>query len=415
MAETRSGRLVSLDAFRGLIMLTLAGSGFGLHDLAKAKLADNGPSRIWEFVKFQTDHPDWVSNFGPAGTSSLSASLREKAPFGVCYWDLIQPSFMFMVGVAMPFSYAKRLNQGDTFWKMARHAFFRSWILILLGVFLSSAYAKQTDWTFVNVLTQIGLGYFFVFLLLGRPTGVQALVAVAVLIGYWTCFVLYPTPGAVSFADHFAKNANAAWAFDTRFLNWFPRPKLFEENSGGYCTLNFVPSMVTILMGVMSGQLLQSKRGSWTKVWILVASGAVCMVLALAAGHYVCPIVKRIWTPSWVLFSGAYVLWILAAFYALVDAIGLKFWTYPLVVLGANSILLYVMDQLLKGWTKSQLLIHFGNWERHWTLFGYQIDLNYRTFMTEGPYSHVWSACSVMLVFWLICLWLYRQQTFVRI
>jgi heparan-alpha-glucosaminide N-acetyltransferase len=400
MAEMKSGRLVSLDAFRGLIMLTLAGNGFGMLDLAKDKLKSDPASGFWQFVKVQTDHPEWISNFNRVGVS---------------YWDLIQPSFMFMVGVAMPFSYAKRLNQDGTFWSMARHALARSIILILLGVFLSSASAKQTDWTFVNVLTQIGLGYFFVFLLLGRPAPLQFLAGVAVLVGYWFWFVKFDVPGAQSYADYFAKNVNAASNFDKRFLNWFSRPEPFKANSGGYATLNFVPSMVTMLLGVMSGQLLQSKRGPWTKVFVLAGAGAVCMVLGLVAGHYVCPIVKRIWTPSWVLFSGAYVLWILAAFYMIVDAIGLKFWTYPLVVLGANSILLYVMGQLLRGWTKSQLLIHFGNLQCHRTILGYQIDWSYREFMTVGPYSHVWSACSVMLIFWLICLWLYRQKTFVRI
>ncbi len=400
MAESKLGRLVSLDAFRGLIMLTLAGSGFGLLNLAREKLKTDPDSGLWHFVKFQTDHPEWVSNVHLLGVS---------------YWDLIQPSFMFMVGVAMPFSYTKRLNQGDSFLKMMGHALIRSIILILLGVFLESTSAKQTNWSFVCVLSQIGLGYIFVFLLLGRPAILQFLVGVGVLIGYWYWFTKYPTPGAVEFADHFAKNANAASDFDVRFLNWFPRAEPFKANSGGYATLNFIPSAVTMLTGVMSGELLMGDRRPWRKVLILFAAGAVCMALGLIADKTVCPIVKRIWTPSWVLFSGAYVLWILGAFYAVVDAGGLKFWTYPLVVLGANSILLYVMGQLMRGWTADQLLIHFGNLRFDFALLGQQFAFDYRKAMTLEPYKHVWRSCSVMLVFWLICLWLYRQKTFVRI
>lgn len=397
MAEpSRIGRLVSLDAFRGLIMLTLAANGFGLLGLAREKLKSEPDSKVWQFVKFHTDHPPWESNFYWVGVS---------------YWDLIQPSFMFMVGVAMPFSYTKRLNRGDSFWRMAGHALTRSIILILLGVFLSSAWSKQTNWTFVNVLTQIGLGYFFVFLLMGRPAILQLLVGAAALVGYWYWFVHYPTPGATAYADHFAKNVNAASHFDEWFLNLFPRPTRFTENEGGYCTLNFIPSAVTMLMGVMSGELLMSDRKPWTKVNILAALGIVSMILGVTAGYYVCPIVKRIWTPSWVLFSGAYVLWILAAFYLVTEVIGFKWWAYPLVWLGANSILLYVMGQLMRNWTRDQLLIHFGNVKFNLGQFHF----DYRQAMSSGPYASVWVSCSVMLVFWLICLWLYRQKTFVRI
>src|SRR5262245_55051791 len=144
MAELKAGRLVSLDAYRGLIMLTLAANGFGLLAFANDRLKEDSTSGLWQTVKFQTDHPEWISNVNRIGVS---------------YWDLIQPSFMFMVGVAMPFSYTKRLNRGDSYWVMAGHALVRSIILVLLGVFLSSAWAKQTNWEFVNVLSQIGLGY----------------------------------------------------------------------------------------------------------------------------------------------------------------------------------------------------------------------------------------------------------------
>src|SRR5262245_33963704 len=229
MADIKLGRLVSLDAFRGLIMLTLAGDGFGLLKLATKKLESYPDSSLWNFLKFQTDHPEWTSSFNYVGVS---------------YWDLIQPSFMFMVGVAMPFSYTKRLNHGDSYLKMLGHALTRSIILIFLGVFLSSAWSEHTNWTFVNVLTQIGLGYVFVFLLTGRPFALQFLVAIGVIAGYWYWFIQYPTPNAVSYADHFSKNVNAASHFDEWFLNKFSPPTRFIPNKDGYATLNFIPSAV---------------------------------------------------------------------------------------------------------------------------------------------------------------------------
>jgi predicted acyltransferase len=396
MAELKSGRLVSLDAYRGLIMLTLAANGFGLLAYSKARLEKEPDSALWQTVKFHTDHPKWVSN---VGLDSSNPSVRRFSAIGVSYWDLIQPSFMFMVGVAMPFSYSKRLSRGDSYWKMAGHAFVRSIILVLLGVFLSSAWApdKKTNWEFVNVLSQIGLGYFFVFLLMGRPWPVQLLVGALIIAGYWYWFVHTPVPGADAmqdFAAHFGYNQNAAAYLDHKWLS-----KLHDEpyvNKGGYATLNFVPSIATMLLGLMSGEMLQGDRKNGSKLLILFGGGIVLMALALAAEPY-CPIVKRIWTPSWVLFSGAYVLWILGAFYMIIDVVGFKWWAFLLVVLGVNSILLYLMGQLMKGWTAQQLKIHFGQ-----TIF-------------DGPSGPILEASAVMGVFWLICFWLYRQRLFVRI
>jgi predicted acyltransferase len=402
MSELKAGRLVSLDAYRGLIMLTLAASGFGLLGYANNVLKEHPDSQIWQFVKFQTDHPAWHSDFNWVGVS---------------YWDLIQPSFMFMVGVAMPFSYSKRLTRGDSYGKMTLHALFRSIALILLGVFLESTSGPQTRWSFVCVLSQIGLGYMLVYFLLGMPNAVKLLAGIAMLAGYWYWFVHTPVPSAGSmenFAEHFGKNENAAAYLDRTFLNWFP-PHEFKENTGGYATLNFVPSMVTMLLGVMCGELLQGDRREQSKLVILFAGGAVLMALGLAAGHTVCPIVKRIWTPSWVLFSGAYCLWILGAFYAVIDVVGFKRLAFPLVVLGVNSILLYLMGQLLRPWVVSQLDIHFGmrNLTPGWLERALEIQHGQSIF--SGPYSPITRATGAMAVFWLICLWLYRQRLFIRI
>ncbi|MFL5341086.1 MAG: acyltransferase family protein [Gemmataceae bacterium] len=396
MGESRGGRLVSLDVFRGAIMLTLASTAFGLNAAAK-HFPDN---ETWRLVAFHTDHPEWISNHWVAGVS---------------YWDLIQPAFMFMVGVSMPFSYARRLDRGQGFSRMAGHALFRSVVLVLLGVFLSSAWNKHTDWSFVNVLTQIGLGYFVVFLLMHVRPLFQVSAAMLILFGYWLAFVIHVVPNSAGMADHFRPGVNFAEWFDTWFLNKFPRDKPFTMNEGHYATLNFVPSIVTMLFGLMCGELLRSQRPGWAKVGLLLGGALVCMALGLAGGQTICPIVKRIWTPSWVLFSGAYVMGILALLYLVIDVIGLKFWTWPLVVLGTNSILLYVLAQLTKKWVASQLLIHFGGVDFHFTLRGVEHHFNYAHQMTASPYGPIWYYSSVMAVFWLLCAWLHRQKLFVRI
>ena len=149
--------------------------------------------------------------------------------------------------------------------------------------------------------------------------------------------------------------------FDVWFLNKFPRlegqPFTFDE--GGYQTLNFIPAIGTMLLGVFCGQLLLGDRRWWQKFFLLVIGGAVCLGLGVLAGQYACPIVKRIWTPSWVLFSGAWVIWGLAAFYLLFDLCRLRWLALPLVIVGMNSLAFYMMGQLLRPWAEKTVETHF--------------------------------------------------------
>ncbi len=207
-------RLASLDAYRGFIMLAMASAGFKLAQVAKNYPGDP----VLQFLGFQTDHVAWE---------------------GCSFWDLIQPSFMFMVGVAMPYSYAARKAKGETDFWIYLHVCWRALLLVLLGVFLTSNNRPQTDWIFPNVLCQIGLGYAFVYLLLGRGIVVQAIAAALILFGYWLFFLLWPLPpegfdyrsvgigekwGYLSgWFAHWDKNTNAAARFDLWFLNLFPR------------------------------------------------------------------------------------------------------------------------------------------------------------------------------------------------
>ena len=114
---------------------------------------------------------------------------------GCSLHDLIQPAFSFLVGAALPFSLASRRARGETFGRMLGHAVWRSAALILLGIFLRSLERSRTYWTFEDTLTQIGLGYTFLFLLAFASLRVQIAVFVAILVGFWGAFVLYPLPG----------------------------------------------------------------------------------------------------------------------------------------------------------------------------------------------------------------------------
>lgn len=381
-------RLVSLDAYRGFVMLAMVSGGLGIGHVAE-HYPDN---RLLQFLDYQLSHVAWV---------------------GCSFWDLIQPSFMFMVGVAMPYSYASRVARGDSSARIAIHVLWRALVLVLLGVFLRSNGSEFTRWTFEDVLSQIGLGYAFVYLLLGRGLRVQCVAVAGILLGYWLAFSLYPVPPTdfdlasvnaaepgVTFSGFFAhwnKNTNLAWAFDFWFLNLFPWPDGWRFNGGGYATLSFIPSMGTAILGLMAGELLRGSPTQTSKAKALVFSAVVCLALGWLAGLTLCPIVKRIWTPSWVLFSGGWTLAMLAAFHWIIDVRGLKRGAFPLVVVGMNSIGIYVMNALAGGWIPQTLRTHFGQ-----DLF-------------EGVWGPMWSRSAVLTALWLVCWWMYRRKIFLRI
>ena len=180
------------------------------------------------------------------------------------------------------------------------------------------------------------------------------------LVGYWLAFVLYPLPPVgfdtalvgvpadwphhlQGFAAHWDKNTNLAHRADQWFLNLFPRESPFVFNRGGYPTLNFVPSLATMIFGLIAGGLLRGAASRRDKLRALVVYGAAGIALG-AVLHFagICPLVKRIWTPSWAIFSAGWAALFLALFYWMVDVRGWRRWSFPFLVVGVNSIAMYV-------------------------------------------------------------------------
>lgn len=352
---------------------------------------------IWAFLAYQQSHVEWA---------------------GCSLHDLIQPSFSFLVGVALPYSLASREGLGKSFGAQFGRAVRRSLILILLGIFLRSTHSEQTNFTFEDTLTQIGLGYPFLFLLGNTNIRTTWIAFTAVLIGYWIAFILYPAPGpAFDYAAvgvpadwpehytglmaHFNKNSNLAWAFDTWFLNLFPRETPFLFNGGGYATLSFIPTLGTMLLGLQAGRWLRSGMTANDLIKRLLAAGAI----GLAAGvllHVlgICPVVKRIWTPAWVLFSGGCCFWLLAFFYWIIDVRGHRQWAFPLVVVGMNSIAIYCLVHLIDRFIIDSLYTHFGHGPFQFLGAGYEPLL---------------VGIVTMSIFYLILRWMYRRKLFIRI
>lgn len=397
---TPAPRIASVDAFRGFVMLLMMGEILSFSKVSKAL----PESSFWRFLTFHQSHVEWV---------------------GCSLHDLIQPSFSFLVGVALPYSIASRIAKGDSKPHMLFHAFRRSVILILLGIFLRSMHAQQTNFTFEDTLTQIGLGYFFLFLLGFESVRTSIISLAVILLGYFIAFALYPLPDGTldfsqtgvppdwphnlsGFAAHWNKNTNLAWAFDRWFLNLFPRPTPFLFNGGGYTTLSFIPTLGTMILGLIAGKELKKESLPIEKIKKFLIIGTSL----LAAGWLlntlnICPNVKRIWTPTWTLFSDGWCFLLLAGFYALIDVLPKETpahkpfrWYFFLVVIGANSIAAYVIAHTIDGFIGSSLHIHLG--KNYADIFG----------MAYAPLLHgFW----ILLFEWLILWWMYKKRIFIRI
>jgi heparan-alpha-glucosaminide N-acetyltransferase len=201
-------------------------------------------------------------------------------------------------------------------------------------------------------------------------------------------------------------------------LNCFPREgdRAFVNNSGGYLTLNFIPSLGTMLLGLVAGGVLRERRapkqppGAEAPGAQLARLATLCgfAVALIAAGlaldrSGVCPIIKRIWTPSWALYSAGWAALLLAGFYALIDVAGFRRWSWPLAVVGMNSIVVYVISWLTMDFLRESLKTHFG--AGLFTLYG-QIDPAFEGVVTQSL---------TLFATWLICVWLHRQRIFVRL
>jgi heparan-alpha-glucosaminide N-acetyltransferase len=385
-------RNVAVDAYRGLVMLLMMGEV-----MQWAAVSHAYPHSVfWHILAFNQSHVEWA---------------------GMSLHDTIQPSFTFLVGVAMPYSIASRIRKGESFVRMVAHAFWRALLLIALGIFLRSTHSPLTNFTFEDTLTQIGLGYPIAFLLaFARPRWQWTALGV-ILVGYWAAWALYPAPGPhfnyaavgvppnwhhnfTGFLSHWNKNSNLGQAFDVWFLNLFPREQPFAFNDGGYLTLSFIPTLGTILLGLAAGRWLRSSEPAIPMKRFLQAGATLIAVALLLHFGHICPIVKRIWTPAWTLFSGGVCFLFLAAFSWVIEVKNRRGWAFPLVVVGMNSIAAYLIAHLWEDFIINSFHTHTG----------------LRPFAVLGPgLQPLLLGIAVMLTYWLVLYWMYRRKIFLRI
>ena len=392
MQAPAAARNTAVDAYRGFVMVLMMAEVLHLSRLAAA-FPD---SAVLSWLAYHQTHVEWA---------------------GCSLHDLIQPSFSFLVGVALPYSVARRKAEGGTAGRLFGHAVRRALILIALGIFLRSMHASQTNFTFEDTLTQIGLGYPILFLLAFRSARAQWIAFAVILSGYWLAWLLYPVPGPgydyqavgvppdwphhyTGLAAHWNKNANLGHAFDVWFLNLFPRPEPFVANTGGYLTLSFIPTLATMILGLVAGQWLRAAAPRVPMRRLLLAGAAGLALGGALHAVGLNPVVKRIWTPAWTVFSGGWCFLLLAAFSWVIDVRGFRRWAFPLIVVGLNSIAAYVIAHLWDGFIAESFQIHLGR--DVFALFG-------------EPLAPLMRGLAVLAVYWLVLWWMYRRRLFLRI
>lgn len=352
-----SKRLVSLDAYRGFIMLLLVSEGLGFSVL------HNYPN--WEWLAEQVGHAQWE---------------------GCTFWDLIQPAFTFMVGMAMPFAFARRKELGATDSQLFRHVAYRAFVLILLSNIYSNwgPADKHLVLQLINVLSQIAFGYMICYLIIQMRFRYQVGVALAMLAGFWALFVIFPGP-----EGPWSRQGNIGALIDLKVLGYNYR--------GNYTTINFIGNAVTILFGCWAGMLVRTNRSHAFKLKALAAFAAAGFAVGLGLEPFN-PMVKRLWTGSFTFFSTAWVLVMLIVFYWIIEVKQVKKWAFPCVVVGMNSIFIYSLAQVgIKAWLHRGL----GNFTKEFAFLG---DL--------GLIPH---HILVMSLLWYICYWLYKRKIFFKI
>jgi predicted acyltransferase len=353
-------RNLTIDVYRGFVMLLMMAEVLHLPRLAR----ESPDNLLLSWLAFHQSHVAWV---------------------GCSLHDMIQPSFSFLVGVALPYSLASRLAKGSSFRELFRHALWRSLILIAMGIFLRSTNSAQTNFTFEDTLTQIGLGYPFLFLL-GRATPQwQWRTLGLILVGYWAAWALYPLPGQ-PFGAHWEKADNLGVAFDAWFLNLFPRVTPFVANRGGYVTLSFIPTLGTMILGLIAGQLLRENAPQARYVRLAAILISLSLLLHFAGVN---PIVKRIWTPAWTLFSGGICFLFLVGFRYVLEIRQQTRWAFPLVVIGMNSIAAYWIAHVLEKPIHDSLKIHLGE--------AFAVGL------------------VILALYWWILYWMYQRKLFLKV
>lgn len=354
-------RLVSLDFFRGITMLLLIGSATGLFELMQDSPNDFVSSIGWQF-----EHRYW---------------------HGITFYDFIEPFFMFIVGVAIPFSVMKRLEKGDSWNQVFRHVLQRSVILFLLGILDYCVSAGQPVWRLWSVLTQLSVTYLVSFLIMKWPIPFQIFVSFLLLLISFLLYRFWPVEGF-----------NQPYVAGHNFGTWVDLKIMGVTESDHWVAFNVVPTCAFTIWGVISGLILRSKRPWQNKMVLLILPGLIGIIAGIALDPVI-PFIKRIGTTSIILETGGWCLVVLAISYWAVDIKKNQKIPFFFAIVGMNPLFIYLFAQFGGG----EFLRHIAK------PFAKAI------FFWNATWFEYATALITWFFLWYLCYWLYKHKILIKI
>ena len=364
--ETAPERLASLDAFRGFVMLWIIG-GEGL----MAGLAALGHNKIIQAIVYELNHSPWQ---------------------GLRFYDCIWPSFMLMVGVSVPLSFAKR-SLTETYHQQLIHAGKRAIVLFLLGslresVLVGSPYLIELS----SALQPIAIAYFIAVLVVRKSWRFQASLAVGILLGYALLLAFVGAPGIP--AGSYQYNHNLVHWVDIALLGQTHWDRWPFAPEGWGTVLSTIPTISTTLFGLLIGKSLLKTHSKERNAKFIGGMGLALLLVGYLTSFFV-PVVMKMWTASYGLMSAGCACLMFLFFYWLIDIRGYRKWAFPLAIIGMNAIFIYIFTSL----------IHLDP----------IVDVFTKEISKILPSSELlFQQVAVLAVVWVILLWMYKRRIFIK-
>ena len=366
LSTATSERISSVDFFRGITMFFLIGESTALYD----HLSSIQTAGFFHFLANQMHHHEWN---------------------GLHFWDLIQPFFMFIVGVAIPFATANRLRKGDSRQLINKHAFKRSFLLLFLGWALYCIEPGQIGFRFQNVLAQLSVTYLVAFLIQDKSISFQLIFTIAILIFIDIAYRIFPIEGF-----------NQPWVPFHNLGSWVNNKIEAVDKASIWASLNAIPTIAHTVWGVLCGKLIMSDRPVRKKIQLMLIAGISGLIIGYSLDFLsITPIIKKIATSSFVFASGGWAILALCLCYWLIDvkkyfAAGSKFF----IVVGMNCIFIYLFFSLGGAELARKIFFPFTN-----LVFSWAGDNTVGIFTSIGA----WAAL------WYLCYWLFKNRIFIKI
>jgi predicted acyltransferase len=358
-------RVTSIDFFRGLTMFLLMGESTELY-----RHFSTIDSSFMHFLGTQFDHHEW---------------------HGLQFWDLIQPFFMFIVGVAIPFAVYNRIKKGASQKSLVTHAFKRSLLLFVLGWALYFRGSDHIVFRLQNVLAQLSVTYLVAFLIMRKSFSFQLIFTLAILLLTDLAYRFFPVEGF-----------NQPWVAFHNLGAWVNTKIEGTSETSIWATLNAIPTIAHTVWGVLCGKLLMSDKTPKEKIQRLVIAGVIALAIGFGLDLLnITPIIKKIATASFVFASGGWAILALAFSYWLIDVKKLfAKGSQIFIVVGMNCIFIYLFFSLNGAWIITEIVKPVIN-----SLFGWSGAIT----------SNILTSLVVWYALWYITFWMYKNKIFIKI